>query len=121
VESAVNQPGPSLFTLHIFSFTDDADVQSAVNPVRDEPGRAAKAEAVGRLLQRYGGEQPELRARIERCLLSIGDDIALIEAHVAPVDATLALLREHFSPRCRYIYMCIYLYLCGCIYVKIYI
>eukprot|EP00962_Isochrysis_galbana_P017683 scaffold5084_cov81-Isochrysis_galbana.AAC.1 len=77
---------------------DDADVPAAVAPVLDAAGREAKAEATVRLVERYGGGKDTARASIERCLLSVGDDLALIEAHVAPVDAMLALLRRHFTP-----------------------
>ena len=38
------------------------------------------------------------KARVERVLLSIADDAVLTEAHVAPVEEMLQLLRDNYSP-----------------------
>lgn len=78
---------------------EDGDLPLAVAPVLPGDEAARKAEAAARLVARYGGEDEALAPRLERVLLSIGDDEALTLAHVRPVERMLALLQANFDPR----------------------
>ena len=95
---------------------DEEDLDLAVAPVHTGSGASVedKAAAMARLVERYGGEgdgggggsgaKPQgvaaaaRKARVERVLLSIADDAVLTEAHVAPVEEMLQLLRDNYSP-----------------------
>lgn len=98
VRNQIQTVQSELSAMGALSLLDDPDVGAAVAPVLTAEGRQAKDEATARLVERYGGADAAARASVERCLLSIGDDVALTEAHVAPVDAMLGLLRQHFTP-----------------------
>ena len=88
-----------LESLGALEMLTDPDMPDATAPVM--PGEAAsrKKDAVDRLVKRYGGDgDDEVSARLDRCLLSVADDEALTEAHVAPAQRMLDLLHEYFDP-----------------------
>lgn len=83
--------------LDALGLLDEDDLPAATAPLQpgDDPKR--KSQAMERLLARYGDGQAERTDKLERCLLSIGDDEALTEAHVQPAHRMLELLHAHFN------------------------
>ena len=78
---------------------EHADLEAATRTVAPTEQAGAKRAAIERLCAQFGGEAPDKARseRLERVLLSIGDDTALTEAHVEPVEEVLALLHANFG------------------------
>lgn len=77
---ATPQVETELASLGAEALLDETELLAAMAPVEDSGAAEAKAEAMRTLTERYGGDDAKRRARIERVLVSIADDEALVRA-----------------------------------------
>ena len=87
-----------LASLNALRLLEDPETTIAIRPLQRGETAEAKSNAFKNLVARYETPGDETTsARLELCLLSLGDVEALIDESRRPVLAMLQLLRTHFS------------------------